>query len=99
MSARIIELFIDSMSRILNRKLKGRDQPLHERAYHYIQRKTALRELSSGTPISETSLAIELSIIRTPVHKALKQLFSEGLLEESPGGGFEVVHLTPPGYY
>ncbi|MEJ2244834.1 MAG: GntR family transcriptional regulator [Acidobacteriota bacterium] len=68
-----------------------------ERAYVYIQQKIAareLRELPAGKAISEVALAAELSISRTPVHEAIRQLLGEGLMEEDSNGSTVVVRLS-----
>jgi DNA-binding GntR family transcriptional regulator len=67
---------------------------MRERAYLYIQRKIAARELRGGTPISELPICKELGISRTPTREALRQLITEGLLKEIPGRGAAVVQLT-----
>jgi DNA-binding GntR family transcriptional regulator len=65
-----------------------------ERAYVYIQQKIAARELPAGKAISEVALAAELSISRTPVHEAIRQLLGEGLMEEDSNGSTVVVRLS-----
>jgi len=65
-----------------------------ERAYVYIQKKIAARELPAGKAISEVALAAELGISRTPVHEAIRQLLGEGLMEEDSNGSTVVVRLT-----
>jgi DNA-binding GntR family transcriptional regulator len=65
-----------------------------ERAYLCIQQKIADRKLSAGNAISEVALAAELSLSRTPVHEAIRQLLGEGLLEEDSNGNIVVVRLT-----
>jgi DNA-binding GntR family transcriptional regulator len=74
---------------------KGNHRSARERAYLYIQRKIADRELSAGIAISEVALAAELSLSRTPVHEAIRQLLGEGLLEEDSNGNVVIVRLSP----
>ncbi len=66
---------------------------MRELAYAHIQRKIASRELRAGTPVSELPIANELKISRTPTREALRQLITEGLLEELPGRGAVVARL------
>jgi DNA-binding GntR family transcriptional regulator len=67
---------------------------MRERAYLHIQRKIAARDLKGGTPISELPICKELGISRTPTREALRQLITEGLLQEVPGRGAAVVRFT-----
>jgi DNA-binding GntR family transcriptional regulator len=48
-------------------------------------------ELQPGASVSETSLAEDLGVSRTPIREALKQLQTEGLLEIRPRVGTFVV--------
>jgi DNA-binding GntR family transcriptional regulator len=73
---------------------KGNLKSARERAYLCIQQKIADRELSAGNVISEVAIAAELSLSRTPVHEAIRQLLGEGLLEEDPNGSIVVVRLS-----
>ncbi len=66
---------------------------MRELAYAHIQRKIASRELPAGAPVSELPIANELKISRTPTREALRQLITEGLLEELPGRGAVVARL------
>src|SRR5579863_907354 len=66
---------------------------MRELAYAHIQRKIASRELRAGAPVSELPIASELKISRTPTREALRQLITEGLLEELPGRGAVVARL------
>lgn len=67
---------------------------MRDKAYVYIQRKIAARELIGGSPISELLLAKEMGISRTPIREALGQLVAEGLLEQIPNRGVVVVQLN-----
>lgn len=67
---------------------------MRELAYAYIQRKIASREFRAGAPVSELPIAKELGISRTPTREALRQLITEGLLEELPGRGAVVARLS-----
>jgi len=83
------------MPKLLKARLrKGSQKSARGRAYLYIQKKIAARELSAGSAISEVALAAELGLSRTPVHEALRQLLGEGLLEEDTNGGIVVVRQS-----
>ncbi len=66
---------------------------MREVAYQHLHKKIATRELRAGLPVSELSIATELGISRTPTREAMRQLLTEGLLEEIPGRGVVVVTL------
>jgi DNA-binding GntR family transcriptional regulator len=67
---------------------------LRERAYLHIQRKIAMGELAAGSRVSDLVLARELGISRTPIREAMGQLVAEGLLDQTPSQGAEVVRLS-----
>ena len=66
---------------------------MREVAYVHIQKKIASRALRAGSPVSEVPIARELGISRTPTREAIRQLVTEGLLEQVLGGGVVVVTL------
>jgi DNA-binding GntR family transcriptional regulator len=76
------------------RSQKSTSRSARERAYLCIQQKIADRKISAGNAISEVALAAELSLSRTPVHEAIRQLLGEGLLEEDSNGSIIVVRLS-----
>jgi DNA-binding GntR family transcriptional regulator len=55
-------------------------------AYDHIRAKLA-QGLAGGSELSEPTLARELGISRTPIREAIRQLESEGLLEQRPKQG------------
>ena len=55
---------------------------LVEAAYEAILENILSGALTSGTAISEVSLAKELNVSRTPVHQALARLAKDGLIEQ-----------------
>ena len=75
------------------KKSQDPKRPMREVAYHHIQKKIASRVLVAGAPVSEITIAKELGISRTPAREAIRQLISEGLLDEMPGRGIFVVTL------
>jgi len=58
---------------------------LVEAAYEAILENILSGALTSGTAISEVSLAKELNVSRTPVHQALARLAKDGLIEHRSG--------------
>lgn len=50
--------------------------------------------LAPGFPINEEDLARDLYVSKTPVREALRQLEREGLVENIPGRGSAVTHIT-----
>src|ERR1700733_14697298 len=82
------------MKKIRPRPAPPENHSLRERAYLHIQRKIAVGELPAGSRVSELLLARELGISRTPIREALGQLVAEGLLDQTPSQGAEVVRLT-----
>jgi DNA-binding GntR family transcriptional regulator len=67
--------------------------PLRDEAYDAIVRLLSRDRFGPGARISDTALAAELGIGRTPVREALVQLEREGVLEADPGRGFFVKPL------
>lgn len=66
---------------------------LRQQAYQHIQRKILSGELPPGERLSEQNLADEIGISRTPVRSAVRELESEGLLEQVPRYGTIVKKL------
>ena len=50
--------------------------------------------LAPGLPINENNFARELAVSKTPVRESLRQLEREGLVENIPGRGSAVSHIT-----
>ena len=63
------------------------DTPLTHRAYQHIQSEILAGKLSAGTQISETRIAEQLGISRTPVGEAIRTLAAEGWVEQQPRRG------------
>ena len=51
-------------------------------------------QLAAGERISESRLAAELSVSRTPVHTALQQLAKDGLINLSPNSSAHVASYS-----
>lgn len=67
---------------------------LQERAYEYVKKKILGDEMEAGVYYSETKLATELGISRTPLHQALHRLSQDGYITISPSRGFMLRQLT-----
>ena len=61
--------------------------PLIHRAYQHIQSQILAGRFAAGTLLSETRIAEELGISRTPVGEAIRTLASEGWVEQQPRRG------------
>ncbi len=68
--------------------------PLREEVYDAIMRRLLLDEFQPGQRLSDTVLAAELGVSRTPVREALVRLEREGFLEIDVGRGFFVKPIT-----
>jgi DNA-binding GntR family transcriptional regulator len=68
--------------------------PLREQVHRAIVRRILHEELAPGGRISDSVLAQELGVSRTPVREALLRLETEGFLEVAPGRGFFVKPLS-----
>jgi DNA-binding GntR family transcriptional regulator len=51
--------------------------------------------IRAGEPLREEAIAVQLSVSRTPVREALRQLELEGLARSGPGGSIVVADYTP----
>jgi DNA-binding GntR family transcriptional regulator len=62
--------------------------------YEKIKKDIIEGKLSPGFPINENDLAKVLSVSKTPVREALRQLERENLIENTPGRGSAVANIT-----
>src|SRR3954447_7962948 len=62
-----------------------------DRVYSQIKARLLEGEFAIDSRLGEVSLARELEASRTPVREALLRLWSEGLVERHPDGGFRPV--------
>jgi DNA-binding GntR family transcriptional regulator len=60
---------------------------LADRAYEQIRLRIVSGQLPAGTALTETALAEELQVSRTPVREAIRRLEAEGLLDQRPNRG------------
>ena len=51
--------------------------------------------LAPGLPINEADIASELGVSKTPVREALRQLERDGFVDNVPGRGSTISHITP----
>ena len=71
-----------------------RMKSLNEKVYNHIYKKLRTGHLQAGSSISETTMARELSVSRTPVREAIRRLESEGLVRQIPRFGTFIRELT-----
>ena len=63
-------------------------------AYITLKRRIIDCELIPGLPINEADFAGELGVSRTPVREALRQLERDGFVDNVPGRGSMISHIT-----
>ena len=63
-------------------------------AYETLKKKIIGGKLAPGLAINENVLAEDLEVSKTPVREALRQLEREGLVENIPGRGSTVTHIS-----
>ncbi|MGE4283558.1 MAG: GntR family transcriptional regulator [Clostridia bacterium] len=74
--------------------MKNKDSTSTNKAYQYIRKAIANRDLRMGDPVFEVTIAKKLNISRTPVRDAINYLKVEGLIEKIPGKGNFVKTLS-----
>jgi DNA-binding GntR family transcriptional regulator len=65
------------------------------RVYESLRQRIISGELTPGLPINEADFARELSVSKTPVREALRQLERDGFVENVPGRGSAISHIKP----
>lgn len=68
---------------------------LTQRAYRHLQEGILSGKLAPGSVVSESQLAKELGISRTPVGEAIRQLAQEGFVRQVPRYGTIVREIEP----
>lgn len=63
-------------------------KPLQMQAYEYMKEKTLNNEFTPGEIYSETKIATEIGISRTPFRDAVQRLVQEGYIDIIPSKGF-----------
>ena len=71
---------------VVNKKVK---------VYESLRKRIITGELRPGLPINEADFARELSVSKTPVREALRQLERDGFVENVPGRGSAIAHIRP----
>ena len=71
-----------------------RPQSLANQAAKRIRLRIVTGEFSLGEALSETSLAVELGVSKTPIREALQRLESEGLVDIQPQRGTFVFQIS-----
>jgi DNA-binding GntR family transcriptional regulator len=65
------------------------------RVYESLKKRIIDGEYLPGTPINEAYFAAELGVSKTPIREALRQLERDGFVENVPGRGSTISHITP----
>jgi DNA-binding GntR family transcriptional regulator len=65
------------------------------KVYEILRRRIIAGELTPGLPINEADFARELSVSKTPIREALRQLEREGFVQNIPGRGSSISHIKP----
>lgn len=67
----------------------------YEEVYRALQRALLSEEIPAGTNLTESVIAEQLGVSRTPVREALRRLESEGYARRVKGGGLAAVRIAP----
>jgi len=67
---------------------------LRDGVYQTLRERIISGQIPPGAPLGEARLACELSVSRTPLREALRQLAEEGFVEYMPHKGARVARLT-----
>ena len=70
-------------------------KPLQEQAYDYLREMILKGKFTQDAVYSETKLAEEIGISRTPVRDALQRLNQDGFIDILPSKGFVLHKMTP----
>jgi DNA-binding GntR family transcriptional regulator len=65
------------------------------KVYESLRQRIINGDLKPGLPINEADFARELSVSKTPVREALRQLERDGFVENVPGRGSAISHIRP----
>jgi DNA-binding GntR family transcriptional regulator len=70
------------------------EKQLHKRAYEYIKKMILDDELEENEVYSETKIAGEIGVSRTPMRDAIHRLVQEGYIDIIPSRGFILHRMT-----
>ena len=73
--------------------MKFNKQSLEEQVTDYLRDKIILGDIAQGEKIVESSLAKDLELSRSTIRMALNSLAHEGLIEQTPYVGWQVISL------
>lgn len=85
---------LESIGTVTDDKRRGRES-LTDRAYKQVEELIVTLRLEPGAVLSETALARELGIGRTPIREALQRLARESLVVILPRKGILVSEINP----
>ncbi len=68
---------------------------LQNKAYVHLRNMIAQDLLEDGVIYSETTMARQIGVSRTPIRDALQRLEMEGFIEILPSRGFQLLRITP----
>lgn len=74
---------------------KTNSRTLQQYAYNYLKNRILTDDISEHEIYSETKLAQDIGISRTPMRDAIQRLSQEGLIDILPSKGFSLHKLTP----
>lgn len=74
-------------------------KPLQKRAYEHIKSLITGEQLEYGVVYSESKIALDIGISRTPVRDAVHRLYQEGYLEIIPNKGFQLHQIDEKDVY
>ncbi|MBR0374459.1 MAG: GntR family transcriptional regulator [Mogibacterium sp.] len=74
--------------------IENNNQPLSTSLFVQIQKDILSGKIKSGEKLTEQSICKEYNVSRTPVREALRQLETDGLIENIPNRGAYVIGLT-----
>lgn len=64
------------------------------RVYEILKKQIINVDLKPGLPINESLFAEDLGVSKTPIREALRQLERDGFVENVPGRGSTIAHIT-----
>lgn len=73
----------------------SRSQTIEEKVYDHLKQMILTGELKPGIDLTETSIASDLGVSRTPIRSALSRLTNEGLISSSVNKGYQVKAISP----